>query len=99
MYTKHFYERMSESVYNNTKNLSNKKKKQLNKLSKNKLKSDIKNKIAEYNADYGIKYVYADLKENNECLKYVFQKNRVLTVITINFEKEMEKYNLKILNA
>ena len=93
MYTKHFYNRMNERVYNIEKNLNHKESKIQKNHSKNMVKKALKNKVAEYKDTYGYKYIYAYI--GNLCYKYIFQGKKVITIYEIDIDKEAEKYELK----
>ena len=94
MYTNHFYRRMGERVYKNEKGLTNKEYKKQNVHAKRIVKQAVKHKVAEYTDTYGTKYIYSFY--NDICYKYIFNKNKIITVYETDFEKEREKYPLKI---
>ena len=86
---------MEERVYNNDKNLSHKEHKKQKTHSKYLVKKALNNKIAEYKDTYGYKYIYSYI--NEECFKFIFEGQKVITVYEIDLEEEKEKYDLKIL--
>ena len=93
MYTKHFFNRMNERVYNNEKKLNHKEQRKQNHHSKYLVKKALENRIAEYKDTYGYKYIYAYI--DNLCYKYIFQGQKVITVYAIDIDEEAEKYELK----
>ncbi len=96
MYTNHFYKRMGERVYANNKRPNNKEQKIQRNHSKTLVKKALKNNVAEYKDTYGFKYIYSYIDDN--CFKYIFKGQKVITVYKVDINEEKEKYDLKFNN-
>ena len=93
MYTKHFYSRMGERIFDNNKQMNHKEQKIQKHHSKHLVKRALENRVAEYVDTYGHKYIYSYI--NSVCYKFIFDKNTVITVYEVDLEKEANKYELK----
>lgn len=92
MYTKHGLNRMLERVVlTQNKKFNKKQRKRYHQKAKKKLDEDMNNMIAYYNCSKGRKIIYADLKEDNSCTKYVLSETKkIITVMKVNFLEEKE---------
>ena len=99
MFTKHGLNRMLERVVlKQNKRMNKRQRKKLESKARMKFNKDMEKKVATIKSKNGKIYVYANLKEDNSCTKYVLSsKYKLITVMEVNLDEEKKKVPLKVL--